>query len=111
MTTPQPPRWYCVNSRGITRLCGSKEDAEHRAKLDDIDFSRYAPHRAVQLVDVSELEKERAARQEAQQRIADLQAQLVRADAERCATVESKRCATRWIGAAPTPLPLSLSAT
>ena len=73
MTTPQHPRWYCVDNMGMATLCADKADAEDVASTCDIDFPRQSPHRAVQLVEVSELEKERAARIEAHQRLADMQ--------------------------------------
>ena len=73
MTTPQHPRWYCVDNMGMATLCADKADAEDVASTCDIDFPRQSPHRAVQLVEVSELEAERAARIEAQQRLADMQ--------------------------------------
>ena len=91
MTTPKPPRWYCVNNMGMATLCADKADAEDVARTCDIDFQRQSPHRAVQLVEASALDIERTARQEAQQRLADLQEQIVRADAERCAAVAAER--------------------
>ena len=73
MTTPQTPRWYCVNNMGMATLCADQADAEDVARACDIDFPRQSPHRAVQLVEVSELDTERTARIEAQQRLADMQ--------------------------------------
>ena len=73
MTTPQTPRWYSVNNMGMATLCADKADAEDVARTCDIDFPRQSPHRAVQLVEVSELDTERTARIEAQQRLADMQ--------------------------------------
>ena len=73
MTTPQTPRWYSVNNIGMATLCADKADAEDVARTCDIDFPRQSPHRAVQLVELSALEKERTARIEAQQRLADMQ--------------------------------------
>ena len=73
MTTPQTPRWYCVNNMGMATLCADKADAEDVASTCDIDFPSQSPHRAVQLVEVSELDTERTARIEAQQRLADMQ--------------------------------------
>lgn len=73
MNAATGPRWYCVNNMGMATLCADKSDAEDVASECDIAFPRQAPHRAVQLVEVSELEKERTARIEAQQRLADMQ--------------------------------------
>ena len=73
MTTPQPPRWYCVNNMGMATLCADKADAEDVASDCNTEWPRQAPHRAVQLVDASALDTERAARIEAQQRLADMQ--------------------------------------
>ena len=73
MTTPQQPRWYCVDNMGMATRCADKADAEDVARTCDIDFPRQSPHRAVQLVEASALDTERAARIEAQQRLADMQ--------------------------------------
>ena len=73
MTTPHQPRWYCVNNMGMATLCADQADAEMTAKDCNTEWPRQSPHRAVQLVEVSELEKERTARIEAQQRLADMQ--------------------------------------
>lgn len=51
-------RWYCVNNFGMATLAVDKEDAEKTARDSDTLFPRHAPHRAVQLV---ELTPERAA--------------------------------------------------
>ena len=69
---PQP-RWYSVNNMGMATLCADKADAEMTANDCNIQWPRQGPHRAVQLVELSELEKERAARIEAQQRLAEMQ--------------------------------------
>ena len=73
MNGQRPPRWYCVDNMGMATLCADKADAENVASDCDTEWPRQAPHRAVQLVELSELEKERAARIEAQQRLADMQ--------------------------------------
>lgn len=73
MSAATEPRWYSVNNMGMATRCADKADAEDVARTCDIDFPRQSPHRAVQLVEVSELEAERAARIEAQQRLADMQ--------------------------------------
>ena len=72
-TDGTPPRWYCLNNMGMATLCADQADAEMTASDCDTEWPRQAPHRAVQLVEVSELEKERTARIEAQQRLADMQ--------------------------------------
>ena len=110
MSAATEPRWYCVNNMGMATLCADKADAEDVARTCDIDFPRQSPHRAVQLVEVSALEKERTARIEAQQRLADAQelaaksglahrkavqdavAEAVAAEREACAVV----CETLW---------------
>ena len=66
MTTPQSPRWYCVNNMGMATLCADQADAEMTAKDCNIQWPRQAPHRAVQLVEVSALDTERTARIAAQ---------------------------------------------
>ena len=57
MTTPQHHRWYCVDNMGMATRCADKADAEDVARTCDIDFPRQAPHRAVQLVELSEMDK------------------------------------------------------
>ena len=73
MSAATEPRWYSVNNMGMATLCADKADAENVASDCDIDFPRQSPHRAVQLVEASALDTERAARIEAQQRLADMQ--------------------------------------
>lgn len=119
MSAATEPRWYSVNNMGMATLCADKADAENVASDCDIDFPRHSPHRAVQLVEVSELEKERTARIESQQRLADAQelaakyglahrmavqrcvqaavAEAVAAEREACAVV----CETLWNKGAP----------
>lgn len=53
MTTPQTPRWYSVNNMGMATLCANQADAEKVASDCNIQWPRQAPHRAVQLVEVS----------------------------------------------------------
>ena len=55
MTTPQNPRWYCVNNMGMATLCADQADAEDVASTCDIDFPRQGPHRAVQLVEAPKI--------------------------------------------------------
>ena len=73
MSAATEPRWYSVNNMGMATRCADKADAEDVARTCDIDFPRQSPHRAVQLVEASALDTERAARIEAQQRLADAQ--------------------------------------
>ena len=73
MSAATEPRWYSVNNMGMATLCADKDDAEDVASDCDTEWPRQAPHRAVQFVELSELEKERTARIEAQQRLADAQ--------------------------------------
>ena len=75
--------WYFVNQIGMATVCADKSDAEKEALEADKEWPHHAPHVAMQLVDAAHLEAERTARQAAQLRIEELQAQLVRADAER----------------------------
>ena len=86
-------RWYFVNQIGMATVCADKSDAEKEASVADQAWPRHAPHVVMQLVDAAQLDSERAARQAAQRRIEELQAQLVRADAERCQAVAAERCA------------------
>jgi len=48
--------WYCIGKDGIATLCADKDDAEQSAKLASLDWPRNAPYRAVQLVEVDELD-------------------------------------------------------
>ena len=72
-TDGTPPRWYSVNNMGMATLCADQADAEMTASDCDTEWPRQAPHRAVQLVEVSALDTERTARIEAQQQLADAQ--------------------------------------
>ena len=65
-------RWYSINNIGMATLCADKADAENVARDCDMEWPRQGPHRAVQLVELSELEAERTARIEARQRLADM---------------------------------------
>ena len=55
MTTPQPPRWYCVNNMGMATLCADQADAEMTAKDCNIQWPLQGPHRAVQLVEAPKI--------------------------------------------------------
>jgi len=53
MTTPQPPRWHCVDKMGGAILCESHADAQETSQASDLEWPRDAPHRAVLLVDAT----------------------------------------------------------
>lgn len=53
MNAATGPRWYCVNNMGMATLCANQADAENVASDCDTEWPRQAPHRAVQLVEVS----------------------------------------------------------
>lgn len=92
MSTPQTPRWYCVNNMGMATLCADKADAEDVARTCDIDFPRQSPHRAVQLVEVSALDTAQAARIAAQVENEALKAERARSGlAHRNAVQEAVR--------------------
>ena len=55
MTTPQPPRWYCVNNVGMATLCADQADAEKVASDCNIQWPRQATHWAVQLVEAPKI--------------------------------------------------------
>lgn len=88
MTTPQNPRWYCVNNMGMATLCADKADAEDVARTCDMEWPRQGQHRAVQLVEASTLDTERAARIAAQQRLADMQELAAKAGLSHMKTVQ-----------------------
>lgn len=48
-------RWYMVTKDGAARLCVDEQDARDEAARADQGWPRNAPHRAVQLVEASEL--------------------------------------------------------
>ena len=60
MSEQQEPRWYCFAKDGRATLCIDKEDAEHWKEYLDKSFPQWAPHRAVQLIDASEVERLKA---------------------------------------------------
>ena len=92
MTTPQNPRWYCVNNMGMATLCADKADAEDVARTCDMEWPRQGPHRAVQLVEVSALDTERTARIAAQVENEALKAERARSGlAHRKAVQEAVR--------------------
>lgn len=53
MSAATDPRWYMLNSMHMATLCAGKEDAEAAAAEYDLQYPLRAPHRAVQLVEVS----------------------------------------------------------
>lgn len=53
MSAATDPRWYVRNSMHMATLCAGKEDAEAAAAEYDLQYPLRAPHRAVQLVEVS----------------------------------------------------------
>lgn len=55
MTTPQPPRWYCVNNISMATLCADQADAEMTANDCNIQWPHQGPHRAVQLVEAPKI--------------------------------------------------------
>ena len=59
MTTP---RWYMVDKMGMATLCASKADAEKEAADAQRFWPHMGPHRAVQLVEVADVEAMRAMR-------------------------------------------------
>ena len=50
-------RWYCVSQDGRATLCAGKHDALENVASQNVDWPRSAPHRAVQLVDVAEVDR------------------------------------------------------
>lgn len=64
-TTQQPEalrdaRWYMVTHDGVATLCEDRRDAEEEAKDADMAWPHSGPHRAVQLVEVADVEAMRA---------------------------------------------------
>lgn len=51
-----PPRWYMVNNYGAATLCVDQADAESNVREADEQFPRFAPHVAVQLAPVREID-------------------------------------------------------
>ena len=49
-------RWYTVDKDGMATLCTDMEDAEQEAKDANMAWPHTAPHRAVQLVEVADVE-------------------------------------------------------
>ncbi len=55
------PNWYRVNKLGMATLCSDKDDAEKEAADAQMAWPHMGPHRAVQLVEVADVEAMRAA--------------------------------------------------
>ena len=49
-------RWYMIDKDGMAMLCTDREDAEKEAKNANMAWPHTAPHRAVQLVEVADVE-------------------------------------------------------
>jgi len=56
-------RWYMINAIGMATLCADRDDAERCARDADVAWPRHAPHRAVQLVESSNVDELRSAAQ------------------------------------------------
>jgi hypothetical protein len=56
-------RWYMINAIGMATLCADRLDAEQTARDADAEWPRHAPHRAVQLVELSAVYELRTAAQ------------------------------------------------
>jgi len=55
--------WYMITSDGYVTLCADRLDAEQTARDADAEWPRHAPHRAVQLVELSAVYELRTAAQ------------------------------------------------
>ncbi|MFM2053918.1 MAG: hypothetical protein RL456_1955 [Pseudomonadota bacterium] len=60
--TTTTPRWYVLDAGGRARLCADDVDATEAAAECDKAWPSAAPHRAVQLVEVAELDAMKAER-------------------------------------------------
>ena len=69
-------RWYMVNKMGMATLCTDKEGAEQEAADAQMAWPHMGPHRAVQLVEVADVEAMRAGYDAARLEIASLQARI-----------------------------------
>ena len=47
-------RWYCLSTGWMATLCSDESDARQNVLEADALYARFAPHRAVQLVDAQE---------------------------------------------------------
>lgn len=54
-------RWYCLDRDGVAMLCKDEADAQAQVIENDDCWPQRAPHRAVLLGDVSEVERLRGA--------------------------------------------------
>ncbi len=82
MSTPQQPealrdaRWYMINRDGMATLCTDKADAEKEAADAQSVWPHMGPHRAVQLVEVADVEAMRAGYDAARLEIESLRARV-----------------------------------
>lgn len=76
------PRWYMIDKDGMATLCTDREDAEKEAKDANMAWPHTAPHRAVQLVEVADVEALRTGYAAARLEIESLQARIKVLDEE-----------------------------
>ena len=69
-------RWYMIDKDGMAMLCTDREDAEKEAKNANMAWPHTAPHRAVQLVEVADVEALRTGYAAARLEIESLQARI-----------------------------------
>jgi len=69
-------RWYMIDKDGMATLCTDREDAEQEAKDANMAWPHTAPHRAVQLVEVADVEALRTGYAAARLEIESLQARI-----------------------------------
>ena len=82
-----PEHWYCVSRVGVAMLCSSMEDAQGEAAVQQRDYPRSGPYRAMMLGDVA---AERL-------RWTDAAAMAERLDYDRLAQLQADRKqALRW---------------
>ncbi len=70
------PRWYMVNKDGMATLCTDRADAEKEAEDAQSVWPHMGPHRAVQLVEVADVEALRTGYAAARLEIESLQARI-----------------------------------
>ena len=69
-------RWYMIDKDGMAMLCTDREYAEKEAKNANMAWPHTAPHRAVQLVEVADVEALRTGYAAARLEIESLQARI-----------------------------------
>lgn len=98
-------RWYMIDKDGMAMLCTDSEDAEKEAKNANMAWPHTAPHRAVQLVEVADVEALRTGYAAARLEIESLRARGVGPDVSGyvsewsgglCRACCSSRCARLW---------------